>query len=299
MGGQRLGGLGRATEQASPVSGAATRRRPPADRNGRGREAGSRTGADGAGTGTAADDGSAGRHAIGGAPGVEQAAAGAADLLAREDATVGAPDPAAGQGLFDEGPAPQRAAADTVVAEPAHPLSPSPVPRSDGASADSGGPAATTAHGFMCDHGHLNDPRAPYCGQCGAAMDERASALVVGERPPLGRIVFDDGATYPVEHDFLVGRMPETDDRVRSGGAQPIIVEDRTGSVSRVHAEIQIAGWDVMLLDAGSRNGTFVAGPEDAAWSPLPPQRGRRLLPGTRVRLGARTFVFESASGLR
>ena len=34
-------------------------------------------------------------------------------------------------------------------------------------------------------------------------------------------------------------------------------------------------------------------------WTPLPPHQSRRLVPGTKVRLGARTFVFESPSGVR
>jgi pSer/pThr/pTyr-binding forkhead associated (FHA) protein len=116
---------------------------------------------------------------------------------------------------------------------------------------------------------------------------------VLGPRPPLGRIVFDDGATFTVDTEYLVGRMPEADPRARSGELLPIVVEDRSGSVSRVHAEILIDGWDVVLVDSGSRNGTFVAGPDDSGWTPLAPGRTSILLPGTRVRMGGRTFVFE------
>ena len=114
-----------------------------------------------------------------------------------------------------------------------------------------------------------------------------------GSRLPLGRIVFDDGATFTVDAPFLVGRMPETDPRARSGELRPMVVDDDTGSVSRVHAEILIKGWDVVLVDSGSRNGTFVAGPDESAWTALGPGRTSRLVPGTRVRMGARTFVFE------
>lgn len=155
----------------------------------------------------------------------------------------------------------------------------------------SAGPDEPLLHGLLCEDGHLNDPRASSCVACGAPVEPGED--VVGPRPPLGRIVFDDGATFTVDAEYLVGRMPEADPRTRSGELQPIVVEDRSGSVSRVHAEILINGWDVVLVDSGSRNGTFVAGPDDSGWTPLAPGRTSLLLPGTRVRMGGRTFVFE------
>jgi pSer/pThr/pTyr-binding forkhead associated (FHA) protein len=69
--------------------------------------------------------------------------------------------------------------------------------------------------------------------------------------------------------------------------------------VAPAHAEIRVIGWDVMVVDAGSPNGTYVSGPDEGQWTPLPSRRSRRLLPGTRVRLGTRTFVFESSSTVR
>ncbi|MEJ3657678.1 FHA domain-containing protein [Actinomycetes bacterium KLBMP 9759] len=155
------------------------------------------------------------------------------------------------------------------------------------------------ARGHLCARGHLNDPRSHFCVLCGIRMNERTGVLVVGQRPPLGLLVFDDGATYTVDAEYLVGRMPEADARVRSGALRSIVVEDRSGAVSRVHAEIRLNGWDVLITDSGSRNGTFIAGPSEPGWTPLPPGRPRRMVPGTRVRMGGRTFVFESPSGVR
>lgn len=152
------------------------------------------------------------------------------------------------------------------------------------------------AQGRQCPRGHLNDPRSQFCSHCGARINDRA-ALVVGVRPALGKLVFDDGASYTVDAEYLVGRMPESDQRVTDEELRAIVVEDRSGAVSRVHAEIRIDGWDVLLADSGSRNGTFVAGPTQQGWSPLPPGTSRRLVPGTRVRMGGRTFVFESPGG--
>lgn len=171
---------------------------------------------------------------------------------------------------------------------------PTPAPRPPDQTVPGGAPPdhdEPLLHGLLCEDGHLNDPRSSSCAACGAPVGPGED--VVGPRPPLGRIVFDDGATYTVDAEYLVGRMPEADPRARSGELQPIVVEDRSGSVSRVHAEILINGWDVVLVDSGSRNGTFVAGPDDSGWTPLAPGRTSLLLPGTRVRMGGRTFVFE------
>ena len=81
-------------------------------------------------------------------------------------------------------------------------------------------------------------------------MNERTGELVFGARPPLGLLVFDDGATYTVDAEYLVGRMPDVDERVRNGSLRSIVVEDRSGAVSRVHAEVRVDGWDVMLVDS-------------------------------------------------
>jgi FHA domain len=156
------------------------------------------------------------------------------------------------------------------------------------------------ARGFVCSHGHLNDPRSHFCVLCGIRMNERTGVLTTGPRPPLGLLVFDDGTTYSVDAEYVVGRMPEADERVRNGELRALMVVDRGDTVSRVHAEVRLRDWDVLLVDAGSRNGTFVVPPAAVAWERVPEHRPLRLEPGTRVRLGHhRTFVFESPSGVR
>ena len=227
-----------------------------------------------------------------------------------EKATV---DDADGTGRLPRvpaGTAPRRAEAILGVAPSGPPRPPLEAgePAGTGTRSASGGPATGgtpagpkpgEARGHLCSRGHLNDPRSHFCVLCGIRMNERTGVLVIGSRPPLGLLVFDDGATYTVDAEYLVGRMPESDDRVRSGTLRSIVVEDRSGAVSRVHAEVRVDGWDVVLVDSGSRNGTFVAAAGDPAWSPVPPGRSHRLVPGMRVRMGGRTFVFESPSGVR
>ncbi len=126
------------------------------------------------------------------------------------------------------------------------------------------------------------------------AAPERASEDP-GGRPLVGVLVFDDGVSVPVDAEYVVGRLPDADERVRSGALRSIALEDRSGAVSRVHAEVRLDGGDVLVVDSGSRNGTFVADPDEPEWTVLPARGARRLVPGTRVRMGDRTFEFRSS----
>jgi FHA domain len=172
-----------------------------------------------------------------------------------------------------------------------------PPPAREGAAQRAEGPPK--AEGYLCSRGHLNDPRAHFCVLCGIRMNERTGVLVVDERPPLGLLVFDDGATHTVDSGFLLGREPDGDARVRAGVLRPIVLDDRSGAMSRVHAEIRLENWDVVLTDSGSSNGTYVAEPGAQSWTGLLPSQAFRLVPGTRVRLGQRTFTFQTPSGVR
>ncbi|MEJ3654626.1 FHA domain-containing protein [Actinomycetes bacterium KLBMP 9759] len=172
--------------------------------------------------------------------------------------------------------------------------------RREASAARSGAPESEEpqTQGHLCSRGHLNDPRSHFCVLCGIRMNERTGVLVLGPRPPLGLLVFNTGTTFTVDADYVIGRQPEVDERVASGVMRAIPVEDHTGSVSRVHAEVRLEGWDVLIVDSGSSNGTYVAS-QGEDWSQLRPQEARRLTQGTKVRLGECSFVFESPSGVR
>jgi hypothetical protein len=175
---------------------------------------------------------------------------------------------------------------------------PLPVPGVTGPEAGAGASSDTPqVQGFLCSRGHLNDPRALFCGLCGIRMAERTGILTIGRRPPLGLLVFDDGATFTVDSGYVLGRDPESDERVRQGELRPLVVIDTRGAVSRRHALIQLDGWHVLVGDAGSANGTFIAERGSMEWSALAPQQMVQLQAGTRIRIGTRTFVFESPNG--
>ncbi|MGH9277255.1 MAG: FHA domain-containing protein, partial [Acidimicrobiales bacterium] len=148
--------------------------------------------------------------------------------------------------------------------------------------------------GVVCSRGHFNDPSTAYCAVCGISMVHRTFNLVSGRRPPLGVVVFEDGATYNLDDGYVVGREPEGDDAVRAGRIRPLTIEDTNRTLSRVHAEIRLEGWEVQIVDRGSANGTFVARPKETAWAKLPAGEPTTITPGTRVRLGDHVFLFDS-----
>ncbi|MGH3900217.1 MAG: FHA domain-containing protein [Pseudonocardiaceae bacterium] len=156
-------------------------------------------------------------------------------------------------------------------------------------------PEGAAVQGYLCSRGHLNDPRALFCAGCGIRMAERTGVLVAGARPPLGLLVFDDGASFIVDEDYLLGRQPDVDERVREGTMRPLMIDDSRRLVSRAHLEITLQGWDVYINDTGTANGTYLQVSDAQVSSALVPGQPLRLPPGARVSIGERSFVFESS----
>lgn len=148
--------------------------------------------------------------------------------------------------------------------------------------------------GIYCSRGHFDDPRARFCAICGISMVQQTHNLVWGTRPSLGVLVLDDGASFALDHDYVIGREPETSEQVNSGEAYPLLVNDPTLSVSRVHAVILLRDWDVRIEDARSANGTSVMAPGTTEWISLAPGEPMTITAGTHIRLGDRQMVYDS-----
>lgn len=148
--------------------------------------------------------------------------------------------------------------------------------------------------GADCKNGHFNDPRVQYCGVCGIAMVQMSLIPRQSVRPPLGLLLLDDGMTFRLDTDYVIGRSPEPAPEVAAGAARPVRLTDAEGSVSRRHVRITLNQWDVHLTDLGSVNGTFITEP-DQPMRQL--QRGETVMvpPGSKIQVGAqRTFRYES-----
>jgi hypothetical protein len=155
-------------------------------------------------------------------------------------------------------------------------------------------PPQVEVDGITCARGHFNNPNSLYCSVCGLSMVQQTSYLVKGVRPPLGVFVFDDGTTFTVDSDYVIGREPEGDPRVVGGEARPMAIPDPERAISRVHAEIYLKGWDVVVRDRGSANGTYILPPGGTEWLRLPSDTTASVPTGARVLVGRRHFIFDS-----
>ncbi|CAN5531349.1 hypothetical protein BH24ACT4_BH24ACT4_10530 [soil metagenome] len=149
--------------------------------------------------------------------------------------------------------------------------------------------------GVLCSRGHFNDPRSRFCSSCGISMVQNTQVLTPGPRPPLGVMVFEDGATFSVAQDYVIGRQPEVSELVRDGLALPLPVNDPERSISRAHAELRLVDWDVHLINLSATNGSFVWDETQQQWIPIPTGQSVMLSAGMRVALGRRSAVFESS----
>ncbi|MFE3222589.1 FHA domain-containing protein [Nocardia sp. NPDC059228] len=145
--------------------------------------------------------------------------------------------------------------------------------------------------GFKCARAHPSDPRAAFCTVCGMPVDQTQQPAEV-IRPPLGMLVLDDGMTYMVAADAVVGRDPEHSDPVRAG-LLPLRIDDNSGGMSRVHAEIRLVNWDITIVDHGSTNGTRVRPQGYRDWIRLQPNQPFTLAAGTEIMLGNRVLRLE------
>ncbi|MFF3224908.1 FHA domain-containing protein [Nocardia suismassiliense] len=145
--------------------------------------------------------------------------------------------------------------------------------------------------GFKCARAHPSDPRAAFCTVCGMPVDQ-TQPLIEVVRPPLGMLILDDGITFVLAADAVIGRDPEHSDAAQRG-LVPWRVEDSSGGMSRAHAEIHLMNWDVTVVDRGSTNGTRTRLPGYRDWIRLAPNQSMVLVPGAEVMLGNRVLRFE------
>ncbi|MEV6525054.1 FHA domain-containing protein [Longispora sp. NPDC051575] len=147
--------------------------------------------------------------------------------------------------------------------------------------------------GVGCKNDHFNDPSARYCHLCGIGMVQGTLVTRLGPRPPLGLLLCDDGATYRLDADYVLGRNPERHPFVAAGTARPLRLLDPDGSMSRQHCRISLVGWAVHVVDLASANGTYVTLPGSAPFRAVPGEP-IVLRPGTRITVGERWVRYES-----
>ncbi|MFE7744656.1 FHA domain-containing protein [Nocardia sp. NPDC057455] len=106
----------------------------------------------------------------------------------------------------------------------------------------------------------------------------------------VGALVTEDGAAYPLNRAYVIGRGPQVDESVRAATAAPIVIQ-RDRHVSRVHAYVSIDSGKVYVRDAAATSGTFIAGPGTDQWTRISTSP-TELPPGWRVRISERVLTY-------
>jgi len=145
-------------------------------------------------------------------------------------------------------------------------------------------PSGPTVEATVCPHGHPNPPGAARCRDCGVRVTDRGARWVV--QPVLAVLRVSDGAEAPVDRPVLVGRAPVD----RPGAPARLLTVPSPGhDISRTHLEVVPDGWQLLVTDLHSTNGTLLVSPGSSE---------RRLLPPgepVEVRLGS---LLELADGV-
>ena len=119
------------------------------------------------------------------------------------------------------------------------------------ASAVGSGP---TVQALVCGAGHPNPTVLDTCRQCGVPL---SLAPVVISRPSLGRIRLSSGQVIDLTRSAILGRNPRVEGTMH--GEVPSTVKlEGIQALSRSHAIIRLEGWQVMVEDLDSANGTTV-----------------------------------------
>jgi hypothetical protein len=112
--------------------------------------------------------------------------------------------------------------------------------------------------------------------------------------PVIGVLAADDDAFYPLDRPYVIGRNPLIDKSVSDAVASPLFLPDDP-QISRVHAYVTIDAGAVLVRDAGTPGGTFVAAPGDATWIRVGAQP-TEIKPGWCLRVGQQILVYQKAS---
>lgn len=151
-------------------------------------------------------------------------------------------------------------------------------------------PPGATVLAVTCPAGHLTSAYDSKCRVCGVRPEPQATVEV--SRPPLGVLRLSTGQTILLDRDVILGRAPE--DNASDPAIKPNLVQlTESGEVSRMHARVTLDGWQPLLRDLGSANGTVLT-LQGSQPRQLRPDEDYPLEPGSVVSLaGIINFTFE------
>ncbi|MER7301225.1 FHA domain-containing protein [Nocardioides sp. NPDC127514] len=161
---------------------------------------------------------------------------------------------------------------------------PTPVP-------PAGGP---TVWAVYCPQGHASPPYSPTCRICRMALPPHQQPVSV-PRPALGQLKLGDGRVVILDRGAVFGRSPRADasGNTGAGGVPPHLVKVMLPDISRLHTEVRLEEWQVLVRDLGSANGTYLTLPGGRPQQ-MRPMEEYALEPGAVVSLaGSINLTYE------
>jgi pSer/pThr/pTyr-binding forkhead associated (FHA) protein len=128
----------------------------------------------------------------------------------------------------------------------------------------------------VCQYGHASPQNATHCRTCGVPIAPQGPQLV--PRPVLAVLRSSDGTTADVDRVVLIGRAPSPQ-RSTARAPRLLTLPSPGHDISRTHVEVATEGWQIVVTDLHSTNGTILADPSGnrrqlTPGEPLPVQLG-------------------------
>ena len=144
----------------------------------------------------------------------------------------------------------------------------------------------------LCLRGHPNPPTSALCRICGREVPEQQAYET--PRPPLGVLRLSTGDVVSLDRGVIMGRAPQAPPGLPPE-LQPHVVRIASPQrdLSRNHVQVVVEGWQVILRDLDTTNGTTVT-PRGGTTTRLRGGDPMVLDPGTVVSLaGEVSFTYE------
>jgi FHA domain len=135
----------------------------------------------------------------------------------------------------------------------------------------------------LCPNGHASPPSATSCRVCGGPVAAQGPQFVA--YPILAVLRASDGTSAELDRPILIGRAPSTD-RSNSRAPRLMTVPSPNHDISRVHLEVAPDGWQIVVTDLNSTNGTILVRPGGRDRQQLAPGEPVPVQVGSVIELG-------------